>query len=225
MRSPSSREDMSLATSVRSERQEAMFAWITIIGIILYVVIDVIAQVLSPYNALRQPESDLAIGFSFSWLMTLNFVIRGLLTLALIAGLLKETSLAGKVRAGLVFLGIWAVGALLLALFPTDLAGEHVTWHGAIHLLVAIVAFVCVAVGEITVSRHFAADARWQSLFVPALILAIFTLIACLLTLAGGAIPGVKHVPGLTERIFLGLALLWMLVVAIRMRSLAASAS
>ena len=131
--------------------------------------------------------------------------------------MVKGTTAAARSRAGLILLGIWAVGALLLAVFPTDLAGEHVTRHGAIHLLVALIAFLCVAAGEVIISWRFAADDAWRSLSRPAFTLAILTVIACLLTLTGAAIPGLKHVPGLTERLFLGLALLWMLLVALRL--------
>lgn len=223
MSSPSSSQSLASAASLQTEKQAATFGLITIVGIALYVILDVIAQILSPYNPLRQAESDLAVGFSFSWLMTINFVIRGLLSFALIAGLVKGMTVAGRSRAGLILLGVWAVGALLLAVFPTDLAGERVTRHGAIHLLVAVIAFLCVAVGEIILSWQFAADARWRSLARPARILAVLTLIACLLTLGDAAIPGLKHIPGFTERLFLGLALLWMLVVAFRLRSLPAN--
>jgi hypothetical membrane protein len=223
MSSPSSPQSASLATSRQSDQQGAIFALLTIAGIILYVIIDVIAQLLPPhYSVIRQPESDLAVG-SYGWLMTINFLIRGLLSFALIAGLAKGTTAAARSRAGLILLGIWAAGALLLALFPTDLAGERVTLHGAIHLLVAVIAFLCAAVGEIIISRRFAADAAWRSFSRPALTLAVLALIVCLLTLAGGAVPGLKHIPGLTERLFLGLALLWMLVMALRLRSLPAT--
>ena len=220
MSSQSSSQDVVFATNLPAEKQAAMWGVVTIAGIVLYIVIDVIAQILSPYNPLTQAESDLAVGFSFSWLMTLNFVIRGLLSFALIAGLMKGRSEAGRPKAGLILLGIWAAGALLLAAFPTDLPGGQPTQHGAIHLLVAIIAFICVAVGEIMVSRRFAADARWQSFSRVALTLAVLTLIACALILGVAALPVLKQVPGLIERLFLGLALLWMLIVAFRLWSL-----
>lgn len=210
-------------TDLQSEKQGATLALLTIIGIGLYVALDVIAQVLPPhYSPIRQPESDLAVG-PYGWVMTINFVLRGLLSFAFIAALIKGTTAAGRSRAGLILLGIWAVGALLLAAFPTDV-GTPITRHGAIHLLVALVAFICVAVGEILLSRRFATEARWQSLRRPALTIAIITLIACVLTFVALRTPGLDRLGGLIERLFLGLALLWMLVVALRVRALPASA-
>ena len=224
MSSLSNQQEVASAGRLQSETQGATLALLTIIGITLYLILDVIAQLLPPhYNPISQPESDLAVG-PYGWVMAINFVLRGLLSFALIAALIRGAPEVARSRAGLVFLGIWAAGALLLAAFPTDLAGERVTRHGAIHLLVAIIAFICVAVGEIILSQRFGADARWRSLQRPALTIAILTLIACVFTLIGLRLPGLKDAGGLIERIFLGLALLWMLLVALRLRSPAASA-
>lgn len=72
-----------LGADARGKQQGATLALVAIIGIVVYVVIDVIAQLLPPhYNAIIQAESDLAVG-PYGFLMTINFVIRGLLSLAL----------------------------------------------------------------------------------------------------------------------------------------------
>src|SRR6185437_3342848 len=136
----SSNPEAASSTRLQAEKQGAMLALLTTVGIVLYVILDVIAQLLPPhYSPIRQPESDLAVG-PYGWVMALNFVVRGLLSFALIAALIKGAPEAIRSRAGLVLLGIWAVGALLLAAFPTDVGGGKVTLHGAIHLLVAVIA-------------------------------------------------------------------------------------
>ena len=207
-----------LGADVRGRQQGATLALVAIIGIVVYVVIDVIAQLLPPhYNAIIQPESDLAVG-PYGFLMTINFVIRGLLSLALLIGLTQALSKEGRSQLGLVLLGIWAVGALLLALFPTDLAGQKPTLHGLIHLLVAFIAFVCVALGELLLSLRFAANERWQAVRNLTVTIAFVTLIALFL-LFFGTIAGLNGIGGLLERVFLGLALLWLLVVAVHLRT------
>lgn len=208
-----------LSADAQGKQQGATLALITIIGIVLYVIIDVIAQLLPPhYNAITKAESDLAVG-PYGFLMAINFVIRGLLSLALLIALTRTTTKEGRSQFGLILLGIWAVGALLLALFPTDLAGQKPTLHGLIHLLVAFIAFVCVAIGELLLSLRFAADERWQAVRNPAVTIAFLTLIAlCLLFFATFA--GLNGIGGLLERLFLGLALLWMLVVALHLRAM-----
>jgi hypothetical membrane protein len=207
-----------LAADIRGNQQGATLALITIIGIVLYVVIDVIAQLLPPhYNAISQAESDLAVG-PYGFLMTINFVIRGLLSLALLIGLIRATTKEGRSQFGLVLLGIWSVGAFLLALFPTDSAGQRPTFHGLIHLVVALIAFVSVAMGELLLSLRFAADERWETVRNPVLTIAFITLIALVLLLFG-TFAGLNGAGGLLERAFLGLALLWILVVALHLRA------
>ncbi|HJT56066.1 MAG TPA: DUF998 domain-containing protein [Ktedonobacteraceae bacterium] len=205
------------AANVR--QASAKLALVTIVGIALYIIIDVIAQLLPPhYNPITQAESDLAVG-PYGYLMTINFVIRGVLSLALLIGFMKNTSASERSQAGLVLLGIWAVGAFLLALFPTDIPGSgHATLHGRIHLLVAFIAFVSVAIGELLLSLRFSMDERWRSMRTPALTIASLTLIALVLPFAGPFI-GLGSIGGVLERLFLGLALLWILLVALRLRS------
>ena len=203
----------------RRKQPGSELALVTISGIVVYVVIDVIAQLLPPhYNAITQPESDLAIG-PYGFLMTINFAIRGLLSLALLIGLTRTLSKEGRSEFGRVLLSIWTVGAFLLALFPTDLAGQKPTLHGLIHLLVAFIAFVSVAIGELLLSLRFAADERWQTVRNPTVTIAFVTLIALFL-LFFGIFAGLNGIGGLLERVFLGLSLLWILVVALHLRSL-----
>lgn len=206
------------AANTRGEQLSATLALLTIVGIVLYVTLDVIAQLLPPhYSALAQAESDLAVG-PYGFVMTINFVVRGLLALALVWALSRAVAKSGLSRVGLVLLAIWGIGALVLALSPTDLAGAKPTLHGVIHLFVALLAFICGAIGELLLALYFAKDDRWRALRTPALTIAILSIIA-LVVLLLGAFP---HAYGLVERIFIGLVLLWMLVAALLLRSLLA---
>lgn len=136
----------------------AKFFWIVIACIVLYVLLDVIAQILPPhYNPVSQAESDLAVG-SFGFIMTINFLNRGFYSLLFIFAFLQTLDVIGvarsKYRSGTYLLGIWGVGALLLAIFPTDVPATPVSWHGAIHLVVAVVAFLAGAFGTFVISRN-----------------------------------------------------------------------
>jgi hypothetical membrane protein len=169
----------------------------------------------------RQAESDLAVG-PYGYVMTINFVVRGCLSLALVAGLMRGVTARARSTVGVALIGIWAVGAFLLALFPTDV-NSRLTVHGGIHLLVALVAFCAVAVGELLVSLRIGIDARWTSLRPYLLICSIATLVALLAELVGVRASEAFGIGGLVERMFLGLALLWMLLVAIRLVRLGGS--
>ena len=194
-----------------------MFA---IAGIALYVALDILAQALHPQqNPIRDAESSLALG-AFGWIMALDFVVRGLLALALIAGLQKALVPAARSQVGAILIEVWAVGAFLLALFPTDAPGQR-TLHGLIHALVALIAFFAAAVGALLISRRLAADPRWLHLRRPLSTIAVFALAMLLAVLIAGqrlaASPQPGGIFGLVERAFLALVLLWMLVVALRL--------
>jgi Protein of unknown function (DUF998) len=199
-------------------RNPAKIFWIVIICILLYVVLDAIAQILPPhYSPISQAESDLAVGH-FGFIMTINFINRGLLSLLFIFGFLRTLDLFGisrsKYTAGTDLLGVWAVGALLLAIFPTDVPSTPVSWHGAIHLVVALVAFIGGAFGTFAISRNLVQ--KFQRLRRIALPVSALVLLCWAVEFALPFIfPNLNaRVGGLTERIFLGSVLLWIGVMS-----------
>jgi hypothetical protein len=129
-------------------------------------------------------ESELALG-AFGWIMTVNFVVRGLLSLALIAGLQKALVPAARSQVGAILVEAWAIGAFLLAICPTDAPGQH-TIHGLIHALIALVAFFAGAVGALLISLRLSADPRWRHLRPPLVTIAVFALAMLVVVLAAG---------------------------------------
>lgn len=216
----------SLETMPASSRQPGnQLATLVTGGICLYILLDVIAQLLPPhYNPVSQPESFLAVGL-YGWLMSINFVLRGIISFALLWGVWQHVAPPARSRSGLILTGVWALGSILLAMFPADLSFPPPTLHGILHIVIAFLSFVAIALGEWFISWHFSHDQRWQSLQPRAVIVALAVLITCGLTiatmiLATSVMPVLGGVIGLIERIFLGLVLLWMLLVAWRLRSL-----
>jgi hypothetical membrane protein len=181
---------------------------------VVYVVLDAIAQLLPPhYSPITQAESDLAVG-PFGYVMTVNFVVRGLLTLSFLLGLSATTSIARRSPVGVGLLGVWALGAFVLAAFPTDV-GTGPTVHGSIHLVTAVVAFIAGAVGTLLLSLQFKHEPRLAPLRTTALVLSILSVLALLVLFVGDVRPRIgDEVGGLLERVFLGLVLLWMAWVA-----------
>ncbi|MGO8949703.1 MAG: DUF998 domain-containing protein [Ktedonobacterales bacterium] len=205
------------SASSKVNQTTALLARLAIGGIFLYVVLDIIAQLLPPhYSPISQAESDLAVG-PYGYVMTINFVLRGLVSLALLLGIMRVMPRSLPALAGYILFGVWAVAALLLALFPTDLAGTPPTAHGVIHLLLALIAFICASIGELLIGSRLARDERWRSLNPVTQGVAVAALVVLLVMLAR---IGALHYGGLIERIFLGLILLWMLLIAYRLQSL-----
>jgi hypothetical membrane protein len=195
--------------------------WMVVAGIALYVILDVVAQLLPPhYSAITQAESDLAVG-PYGWVMTLNFVNRGVLSLVFLYAMVRWVQREGhgwtSIRSGVAFLSIWAVGALLLAAFPTDVPSIPISWHGAIHLVVALLAFFGGAVGVFALADHFGDSEGLRDAKTWAFPLSFIVVILFVVELAGGfLLPRVAaHYGGLIERLFLGSILGWMLAVSV----------
>lgn len=182
---------------------------------VVYVLLDVLAQLLPPhYSPITQAESDLAVG-PFGYVMTINFVVRGVLSLSFLGGLAAATSIRRRSPVGMALVAIWGVGAFVLAASPTDL-GDESTLHGMIHLASAALAFVTAAVGEVLLSLRFRDEPRLASFRTPALLLSVLAVLALLVLFYVEQRPRLSaEAFGLVERVFLGLVLLWMLIVAL----------
>jgi len=187
----------------------------SIAGIVLYVALDALAQSLPPhYSPLSQAESDLAVG-PYGYIMAVNFVNRGVLSLLFLLGFSRTVKPLPEYKRGYFLIGVWAVGSIVLAAFPTDVGGTP-TIHGAIHLVVALIAFLGGVFGELALSRSLGNDqlliraGRYASVIA---VLAFVSLAA--LFLGPGIAPRVfSQVSGLVERVFIGLVLVWMLAVS-----------
>ncbi len=187
---------------------------ITIIGIVLYLILDIIAQLLPPhYSPITQAESLLAIG-PYGYIMAVNFINRGILSLSFIIGLIITfEGEKSQYRIGLILLGIWGFGAIILAFFPADLT-PPATIHGIIHLITAIIAFLGGSLGILALSLQMRNDIKFKGITKYVLPLSIFSVIS-LIFLYLPLVRLIERYGGLIERIFLASILLWMLIISI----------
>jgi hypothetical protein len=144
--------------------------------------------------------------------MDLNFLLRCAFSLAAAGALSQTVRSSARVRSGLAMLVVWAVCSGLLAFFADDVEGQPVRGSGKVHLVLAFVAFLCVAIGTVLLSVDLRSDAAWPSVGTVLFVLSVLGVIAFLLL---GAALKHKHGPdGLYERVFLGLELVWVALAA-----------
>jgi hypothetical membrane protein len=87
-----------------------------IVGIVIYVAIDVALVFLRPeFSVLHNAESDYGSHGHFAWLMDIDFVLRCVLSACVVWALSGDR----RLRPALLLLGTWAVASGLLAFFPT----------------------------------------------------------------------------------------------------------
>lgn len=183
---------------------ERVLVGVTVALIVVYIAIDVALRFLRPdYGLVRDVESDYGRG-RFSWLMDLNFVIRGLLSVAALVVLARRRV---AVRWTGTLLAIWAAASALLAAFPTNVPGLPRLASGPVHVGLAGAAFVCCAIATIGMSVRVVRrrGASWST----AIGLLVVACLGAVFLIALVAAPAL-HAPGLLERLFLLSELVWL---------------
>jgi hypothetical membrane protein len=185
----------------------------TLAGVAVYVAIDVLLAFLRPaYSLIYNAESDYGRG-PWYWVMDLNFLLRCTLSLAIASALSQVLRPQSRTRWGLSLLVTWAVCSGLLAFFADDPEGTPQHGSGIVHLVLAFIAFTCIAIGLVLISASLMSDPAWRPAARVLLAISVAVVLAYLLL---GAATKHHHAPGgLYERIFLGLVLLWMVVAAL----------
>jgi hypothetical protein len=199
---------MSLTTKSAFTTRGQRLAFLSFLGVVLYVVIDVILFFLRPdLRIFTHVESDYGNG-PWSWLMDINFLLRYALSLAALLACWSALPRALLNRIGLVLFGVWAVGSGMLAFFPDDSLGAPPTVHGAIHLLVATIAFLCCLLATLLLTIVLARGFRGQPMVIGLILSWVMAAVGLFLLVRAGITP--SSLDGLYERIFLGFELLWI---------------
>ena len=191
-----------------------VLARLAIAGIGVYLALSVALAFLRPeFSLIHNAESDYGSTGHDAWVMDIAFLVRGALSLAVVAAI-RLTQSVPRRSAGPVLLVVWAVCSGLLAFFPDDPAGTPQHTAGRVHLALAGIAFLCVAIGTILVSRALRQDVGWQAVQLPLSLISWLAIVPFLLL--GRTHLRIHTLGGLYERLFLGLELLWFLIAALR---------
>lgn len=178
--------------------------------IALYIVLDAIAQALPPhYSPISQAESLLAVG-PYGYIMTINFLNRGVFSLLFVYALVRVFSMSGEnwrnYKWGLYAIGIWGVGALLLTGFPAT--GRTL----GVHAIIAYIVLSAAPLGEFSISLKLGRVKALASVRKTALVIASFGVLFMVFFL--WLLPFLHNLysnyDGLFERLLLGSIIAWM---------------
>lgn len=110
---------------------------------------------------------------------------------------------------------IFAAARAAISWFPMDAPGRPRTRPGAIHLLLAILAFGSIASAALGLAGVVAHAGRWQSLAAPSRALG-WAMLACLAGMGlGRAAPAVRAGFGAIERGFYACAIAWTALIGV----------
>jgi len=176
------------------------------------------------YDPLRHPVSSLALGYS-GWTQDANFIVTGLLTLAFAAGLRRALRPPEGSTWGPLLVGVWAVGLLGAGIFVTDPVSGYppgtpdravqYSWHGALHDLFSLLAFVALAAACFVFGRWFTGRGERGWAIYSAVSGVVFA-VAFVLSSAGfGQAEGHVDLAGLFQRVAVTVGFGWLTLLAV----------
>jgi hypothetical protein len=135
-------------TRTDHHRARRLLALAAMIGVAIYVIVDVVLQFLLPhYSAISEAESNLGVG-PFGWIMNINFFGRAIMTACTIGALALTGPRTVLRTIGLGLLAVAGVCSGALAFFLTDIQGpgdngvQTTTFAGAVHVTLATTGFL-----------------------------------------------------------------------------------
>ena len=114
----------------------------------------------------RHPLSLLSLG-ELGWIQIANFVVAGLLSVAFAVGMRRVLHPGRGGRWGPLLIGAYGVGLIMGGVFVTDAgagfppgapagAPEQLSWHGVLHAIAPVLAFLSLILACFVLARRFA---------------------------------------------------------------------
>lgn len=176
------------------------------------------------YSVWREDISALAaLDAQHAWVMILGFLLLGVGTVALGAGL--GTTLRGRAGAvGPILVLIAGVGIGVAGLSRTDCSSQlrsctaradagHVSWHHTLHDLVSLLVFLALIAGPLVLARALRSDERWSGLRGYSVVTGLVGLVLLILFVSRAGDPW----NGLVQRVFVSVLFLWIAVLGFRL--------
>jgi hypothetical protein len=211
-----------------------VLALLGIFGQVLFVLVVALLPFFQPgYNSVDAYISLLLFG-AYGSILSGALFASGLGSLALAVGIRRTTRETRGSLLGSVLIGLWAICFALAGVVLTDTEGNPTGAMLALHGAAVGLAFVCAPTGILLLSWVFARDGRWASFYPVSLALGFAALVGFIdMTTIHAGVENLNEVEGsiargffglgIIQRVFVGTLIIWMLLAAVRLRSLAKS--
>ncbi|HET6596784.1 MAG TPA: DUF998 domain-containing protein [Anaerolineales bacterium] len=206
--------------SSQSSQLLSQLAILAIAGQVILFASAWLLPLVSEYSLMGDNISELVLG-RYGFIQTAAFVISGLGTLGLAFAIRQLTKGTWGSFVGPLLVGMYGLGAILSAIFPTDrIDAATDVWAqsttGMIHSLVALISFPGMVIGMFLLTRTFGLLPAWRSImrasvFFPAGSLGLLV------------VQGEGPLVGLLQRLLVAVISGWIILVALRVRKIAGS--
>lgn len=211
-------------SDLHQSQRLSQLALLAIVGQVILLASAWLLPAVSEYTLIGDNISELVLG-QYGFVQTFAFLISGVGIIGLAYAIRRLTVGAWGSGTVALLIGVYGVGALLVALFPTDridtpadVLAQSTT--GMIHSIVALVSFVCVVAGMVVLAWTFSRAGRWHAITPWAALLATGGVSLLLGQIVTPSSPWV----GLLQRMFVTVIAGWMILVAFRVRAFAKDA-
>ena len=146
-------------------------ATLAIVGQLFLLASAWLLPLVSEYTIVGDSISEMVLG-QYGFVQTLAFLIAGVGIIGLAYAIRRLTVGTWGSLTGALLIGVHGVGALLVALFPTDRIDTPADiWAQSttsmIHTIVALGSFVAVVVGMVILAWTFSRAGRWRDMPTP----------------------------------------------------------
>ena len=179
------------------------------------------------YSPRQEDISALAaMDAQHAWIMITGFVLLGLGTVALAAGL-ASTLRYLSAAIGSVLLMIAGIGLTVAGLARNDCSSElpacaarvdagEVSWHHQLHDNISLILFLALIAAPLVFARAFGRDDRWRPLRTYSIVTGLLGFALLVLYVIGSA----GAWKGLVQRSFISVLLVWIALVGFRLSRL-----
>lgn len=239
-----------LSPSTPTDSSTVKSATIALVGIAYFLIVDAALYVMnSRYELLVVAFGGGRSVGPYGVLAVSAFFGLGVGSLALVIGLYRGARRRWLTWIGLLLLAFWGAGMLIAGIFPADEPGSTVchittvriagifpvdaegcpeTQYGFIHLFAILFAFLALTLAAVVLSWDFRRDEKWHGVRQWVLALALVMMIACIVFVREVLYPSNRVFDSISPGAFIlaGLAagLLWLLLMAARLRLIAIGA-
>ncbi len=170
------------------------------------------------YSHATQAISELGgVEAQYPIVQNANFFVFGILVVAFAFGLHRGIGGGSGSKLGPVLVGVFGIITVAQAFLPCDAGCEFQSLIGALHNLTGLSSFLALCVGILVTSRRLKGDPNWQSYRGYSLITGVAALVSLLAWIGVSKAAGIDAVNGILQRVFIGIVLLWIEVVAIQL--------
>jgi hypothetical membrane protein len=191
-------------------------SWVTLAAMVapacFFAVMVVLGFVTPGYDWVSRIGSELSLG-SLGWIMIANFIILGVVELALAAALGRTVGDRPSGWIATAAIGLLGAAFVVAGVCVTDpsrlVSGAH-SWHGVVHALMAtVIFFIATPIAALAIARRLRRKRRFARYSV---LTAVGTPALLVATFVSGSLLG------LAERIVIAVVLAWVTSLALQLR-------